>query len=415
MDTPFTALLVIVVVAFLAPLLLGLRPGLALPSVVLEIVAGIILGPSVLGWVEVDGTLAVLALIGLAFLLFLAGTEVDVSHLRGPRLRTAALGFAVSFAVALVVGFGLAGVGLADNALFVAIVLAATSLGIVIPLLKDAGEVGTEFGQLVIAGASIADFVTVVLLSLFFSGEEASIGSTALVLAALVVLAVIVVVSVRRSEMWRPLGAVLLRLQDTTAQIRVRGAFVLLIAWVALVGQFGLEVILGAFVAGAILTLVDDDASHTHPQLRTKIEGAGYGFFVPIFFVTSGLRFDLDALLASPSSLASAPIFLAALLIIRGLPALLYVRIVGRRRALVAALLQATSLPFIVASSMIGLELGVVDAATASALIAAGLLSVIFFPLAASSMLRRSAVHPWKPVRRASKDALADGSRASSR
>lgn len=394
MDAPFTELFIVVVVAFVAPLVLGFRPGLALPSVVLEIVAGIILGPSVLGWVSVDGTVEVLALVGLAFLLFLAGTEIDVSHLRGARLKSAGIGFAVSFGLALVIGFALAAADLADDGLFVAIVLAATSLGIVIPLLKDAGQVGSDFGQLVIAGASIADFATVILLSLFFSGEEASIGSTALILAGLVMLAVIIVISVRRSQAWRPLSAVLLRLQDTTAQIRVRGAFVLLIAWVALVGEFGLEVILGAFVAGAILTLVDDDMGHTHPHLRTKLEGAGYGFFVPIFFVTSGLRFDLDALLESPSSIASAPIFLVALLVIRGLPALVYRRAVGNRLTLVAALLQATSLPFIVASAMIGLELGVVDAATASALIAAGLLSVLIFPLAASTLLRQRAKGP---------------------
>jgi Kef-type K+ transport system membrane component KefB len=306
-EASFTRLLIVVVVAFLAPLVLGFPPALKLPSVVLEIVAGIVVGPSVLGWVEVDETIEILALVGLAFLLFLAGTEVDLSHLRGKRLHTASAGFALSLGLALAAGFGLAAAGLVNDGLFTAIVLAATSLGIVIPLLKDAGEAGSEFGQLVIAGASIADVATVILLSLVFSGEEASIGSTALTLIGLVVLAVVIVVTVRCAETWRPLSAVLLRLQDATAQIRVRGAFLLLIAWVALVGEFGLEVIVGAFVAGAILTLVDGDAMMTHPHLRTKIEGAGYGFFAPVFFVTSGLRFDLDALLASPSSIASAP------------------------------------------------------------------------------------------------------------
>jgi Kef-type K+ transport system membrane component KefB len=398
-DTSFTGLLIVMVVAFLAPLVVGFAPRLKLPAVVLEIVAGILIGPSVLGWAEVDDIISVLSLIGLAYLLFLAGLEVDLEHLRGARLRVAATGFAVSFGIALVVGFGLKAAGLVEDGLFAAIVLAATSLGIVIPLLKDAGEARSDFGQLVIAGASIADFATVILLSLFFSGENATVGSTLVILGGLLVLAVVIVLALRRVEMFRPLSAVILRLQDTTAQIRVRGAFLFLVAWVALVGQVGLEVILGAFTAGAVLNLIDDDRAMTHPGFRTKIEAAGFGFFIPIFFVTSGLRFDLDALLSSPSTVARAPIFLLALLVIRGLPAFLYRRQVGGRLAAAAGLLQATSLPFIVASAMIGLDLGVIGAATGSAMIAAGLLSVLLFPLAASTLLRRGRSESPEPER----------------
>jgi Kef-type K+ transport system membrane component KefB len=179
-----------------------------------------------------------------------------------------------------------------------------------------------------------------------------------------------------------------LRLQDTTAQIRVRGAFLLLIGFVALAESLGLEVILGAFLAGAVLTLVDRDQMMTHPQFRTKLEAAGFGMFIPVFFVTSGIQFDLDALFASASTLARVPIFLAALLVVRGLPALLYRRALGDRQTLVAGLLQATSLPFIVAASMIGEELGLLDRATGAGLIAAGLLSVLIFPLAALTVIR---------------------------
>jgi Kef-type K+ transport system membrane component KefB len=182
---------------------------------------------------------------------------------------------------------------------------------------------------------------------------------------------------------------VLLRLQDTTAQIRVRGAFLLLIGFVALAESLGLEVILGAFLAGAILSLVDRDRAMTHPQFRTKLEAVGFGVFIPVFFVTSGLQFDLDALFASAETVARVPIFLAALLLVRGLPALLYRSALGGRQVAVAALLQATSLPFIVAASMIGIELGLLDQAEGAALIAAGLLSVLLFPLLALTVLRR--------------------------
>jgi Kef-type K+ transport system membrane component KefB len=177
------------------------------------------------------------------------------------------------------------------------------------------------------------------------------------------------------------------RLQDTTAQIRVRGAVVLMLAFVALAEAFGLEVILGAFAAGAILTLVDRDEQMTHPEFRRKLDAIGFGVFIPVFFVASGIRFDLDALLEDPANLAMVPVFLAALALVRGLPALAYRSFVGGRRTGVAALFQATSLPFIVAATAIGLELGLLDGAQSSALIAAGLLSVLLFPLAGLTVL----------------------------
>jgi len=198
--------------------------------------------------------------------------------------------------------------------------------------------------------------------------------------------------AVARAERSMRLTAVLTRLQDTTAQIRVRGAMVLLLGFVAMAETFGLETILGAFMAGAVLALVDRDEMKTHPNFRLKLEAMGFGLFVPVFFVASGLAFDLEALFSSASTVLRIPIFVAALLVVRGLPALLYRGIVGDRRRLVAAgMLQATSLPFIVAATRIGVALGMVSEATAAALVAAGLVSVVLFPVIALSLLRRSA------------------------
>ena len=149
MGVHFTNLLIVVAAAFAAPLLLGLAPGLRLPSVVLEIVAGIVLGPSVLGWVQVDQAVEVLATIGLAFLLFLAGLEIEFHKLRGRPLALASLGYALSFALALVVAVVLDAAGLSQAPLLVGIILTATSLGVVVPVLKDAGEIEGSFGQLV--------------------------------------------------------------------------------------------------------------------------------------------------------------------------------------------------------------------------------------------------------------------------
>lgn len=391
MEEPgFSGLLIVVAVAFGAPFLLGLFPSLRLPSVVFEIVAGILIGPSVFGWVEVDQTIEVLALIGLAYLLFLAGLEIDFGQLRGRLLRLAALGWVISFTIAVAVGFGLELAGLVNTPLLVAIILSATSLGVIIPVLADVGELNTKFGQLVLAAASIADFGAVILLSLFFSGESGP-GSTAVLLGVFAGLLLVTFLVIRTAEGSRRVEEDLLRLQDSSAQIRVRAAMVLMIAFVALAEGLGLEVILGSFAAGALLGLLDQDKRVTHPNFRTKLEAMGFGFFIPIFFVTVGIRFDLQALLDDPANLAMVPIFLAALLVVRGLPALVYRRFVGARRATVAGVLQATSLPFIVAAAAIGMELGAIDAAEGSALIAAGLLSVLIFPLTGLALLRREA------------------------
>jgi Kef-type K+ transport system membrane component KefB len=398
----FTNLLIVVVAAFAVPLLLAMAPKVRLPAVVLEIVVGIVVGPSGLGWVEVDEPITVLALIGLAFLLFLAGLEVEFHKLRGRVLKLAAGGFLISFVLAVLVALALKAGGFVSQPLFAAIVLSATSLGIIIPLLKDSGESTSSFGQLVIAAGSIADFGAVILLTLFFSREATGTTEKILLLASFLLVAVLAGLVVSRAERLQRIHDAVRRLANTTAQIRVRGAFALMIAFVALAQGLGLEVILGAFAAGAILKLADRDEMMMHPEFQAKLEAVGYGVFIPVFFVASGLRFDLNALFSSADTVARVPIFLAALLVVHGLPALLYRGDIGARRTVIAGLLQATSLPFIVAATQIGLDLGVVAEANAAAFIAAGLPSVLLFPITALTLLRgaekRPAVEPTAPA-----------------
>jgi Kef-type K+ transport system membrane component KefB len=388
MDLGFVNLLVVAAIAFCAPLALGLLPGLRVPAVVAEIAFGIAVGPNGLGWVEIDEPVEIMALLGLAFLLFLAGLELDMRQLRGQRLKLAAAGFGASVVLGLVVGYGLKLGGLADAPMLIAVALVATSLGVVVPVLKDSGEAGSELGQLVIAAASIADLGAIILLSVFFTGEEGSATSQLILIGLFAALVVLVALSLSTAERSSRLHGALLSLMDTTAQIRVRGAWLLLVAMVALAGELGLELILGAFAAGAMLAIVDRDDSMTHPLLHLKLEAAGYGVFIPAFFVVSGMRFDLGALTSSASALAQVPIFLVALLLVRGLPALSYNRLVGATGARAAGLLQATSLPFIVTATMIGADLGLVEADTAAALVSAGMLSVLAFPSAALGLLR---------------------------
>jgi Kef-type K+ transport system membrane component KefB len=385
----FTNLLIVVAVGLLAPLALGFFPRVRLPAIVLEIMLGILIGPSGLGWVKPDAPVTILALVGLAFLLFLSGLEIDVDRLRGRIVKLTALGFAVSFAIAISIGVGLHAGGFVKSPLFVAIVLVATSLGVIFPVLKDSGNIDSSLGELVIAAASIADFGSIILLSLFFSGKSSTSTAGRLILLGIFGLAVVAVgVAIASAERSMSLSRVLRRLQDTTAQIRVRAAFLLLIGFTALAASVGLETILGAFAAGALLSLLDRDET-THPQFRLKLEAVGFGVFIPIFFVTSGLTFDLNALFASGSTIARVPLFLLAILLARGLPALVYVRTLGLSRSLIAGILQATSLTFIVAATQIGLQLGVVSRASAAGLVAAGLLSVVISPALGLGLLRR--------------------------
>jgi Kef-type K+ transport system membrane component KefB len=383
----FTNLLIICAVAVLAPLLLGLLPRLRVPAVLLEIVAGIVLGPSVLGWVRVDLPVQILALFGLAFLLFLAGLEIDLARLRGPVLRLALLGYAGTLVLGLLAGAAFSAAGWVSRPLLLAIALSATSLGLIVPVLKDAGQVDSDVGQTAIAAATVADFAAIVLLSLFFSTAGGSTGAKLVLLvafAAVVAAIGLTIVAARRSMR---LGDVLVRLQDTTAEIRIRGAVVLLVAFTVLAERFGLETILGAFLAGAVVSLVDRDST-SHPHFRTKLEAIGYGFLIPVFFVSSGVRLDLTGLLAQPSALARVPLFLLALLLVRGIPALLGLRGTGARNTIAIGLLQATSLPFIVTATQIGMTLGLISPVTGAAMVCAGLLSVLIFPLLALGLLR---------------------------
>ena len=384
-DVGFGNLLGVLAVAVLAPLALGLAPRLRIPAVVLEIVLGVVLGPSALGWLDPDLAVQVVSLLGLAMLLFLAGLEIDLTALRGSLLRAALMGYVVSIAVGWLAGLGLEAIGWVDDPVLLAVTVSATSLGLVVAVLKDARAVNGRLGQTVIASSSVADFAAVLLLSLAFSTSGGGTGERLLLLGLFVLLVVTVAVVTGLSTRSMRLGDVVVRLQDTTAEIRVRASMLLLLTFVVLAEKFGLESILGAFVAGALVGLLDRDTT-THPHFRTKLEAVGYGFLIPVFFVASGLRLDVSGLFASGGALARVPVFLVVLLAARGLPALLYLPAFGPRRTIAAGLLQATSLPFIVAATQIGVLTGRLDGTTAAALVCAGLLSVLLFPAAATGL-----------------------------
>ncbi len=245
-----TSAAVVAAVAVAVPIVLRLVRA-TLPEAVLEIGVGIAIGPQVLGWATADEAVQVLSLVGLAFLLLLAGLEIDLRRLRGRVLVVTVGGYVASFGIALGAGLALAAAGLVRSPVLVAVILSATSLGIILPVLADAGEADTTFGQLVIAGASVAELVPIILLSLLFSHSEHDVVSRAVLLGTFGVFAAAVLVVVLGVERWKRLSQTLRDLQQTTSQVRVRAAFALLMAYAAIAARFGLEAILGPSSPGS--------------------------------------------------------------------------------------------------------------------------------------------------------------------
>jgi len=392
----FNNVLIIAAIAVLVPVVLGLLPRLPVPGAVLEVIAGILIGPSVLGWVHVDAPVEVLSDLGLGMLLFLAGLEIDAERLREPLARLAGLAFGVSAGLGLLVAviFWLA--GQATHPLLLAIIFMSTSAGLLLPLLKDAGEETTEFGQLVMTAAALGEIVPIMLLSLFFSAASKTTEDQAVSLAIFLILLVIIGLTLAQVRRLQRLDRLLDYLEERSGQLRVRAALTLALACGVLAYRFGFASILGAFAAGLLVRLIEISGHAPNPQFQTKLEGIGFGFLIPIFFITVGVSYQLKSLLTHPSALAEVPLFLLAILAVRGLPAWLYRRRIGTRRAAAAGLLQATTLTFVIVASQIGIATGKITPTAAASLVAAGLLSAALFPAGAQRLLSRA-----KPARAA--------------
>lgn len=378
---------VVAVLAFLVPLALR-AVHLRLPEAAAEIVLGIAVGPQLLRWAQIDEPVRVLSVIGLGFLLLLAGLEIDVRALPRAVLALSTVAFGLSFVIALGIGLLLGSVGLVRSASLVAIILSATSLGVILPVVEDCGQLRTRTGRAVLAGASVAEVVPVVLLSVLFAGHTAALVPKLLLLALFGLLAAALVGAIADVGRLHLLSNALLALQDTSAEIRVRGTFALLLVLSTVAVRTGLEAILGAFLAGAALRVADRDEQMTHALLPVKIKAVGHGVFVPFFFVATGMALDVRSLVHSPEALLRVPVFVLALVLVHGVPALVFVRQTERRSQLVAiGLLQATSLSLPVVAGGIGVARGLMTSTTYAALVAAGLVSVLVFPLVAVRLL----------------------------
>jgi Kef-type K+ transport system membrane component KefB len=384
----FATLAAVMAIALMAPLIVNLRPSLRIPSAVAEIVLGIVVGPSGFGWIHVDRPILILSTLGLALLLFLAGLEIDARRLRHGVSRIG-LAYLLSVGLAILVALAISQVEGIDSPLFVAFAIASSTVGLVVPILRDANETGTRFGQLALAGTSVGEFGAILLLSLFFSGHASSTGSRLVLLGLFGALVVTAAVALSGLSHSTKAAATLASLERTSAQLGVRLAMAVLVGFAALATALGLETILGVFIAGLVLRLVDRQEHLIHSEFRLKVEAIGYGFLVPAFFVTSGMELNFRALFLQPRHLLLVPAFMIALLVVRGLPAVVYRDELGGRRAAALGLLRSTSLTVPVIAASLGNQLHIFDDPTASALVVAGLLSVVVFPPSALRLLQQ--------------------------
>ncbi|MGW3555779.1 cation:proton antiporter [Streptomyces sp. NPDC000963] len=381
------SLILIMTIAVLAPLLayaVGRR--IPVPLVVFEILLGVLVGPDVLDWAHTDALVDGLSQLGLTMLIFLAGYEIEFGEVRGDTLRRAVWAWVAALALGLGVGVLLGG-GYAKG-VFIGVALTSTALGTVLPVLRDAGDLHGRFGSVVMAFGSVGEFGPVIAMALLLSGRGAGESTVLLaVFAALTALAVLW--ALRPRPPW--FSRVVARTLDTSGQFAVRFVFLLLALMLGASQALGLDVLLGAFAAGLITRLVLAGAApESGPRILEKVEGVGFGFLVPVFFVVTGIEFDLSALLDGGRNLLLLPVFLLLFLVVRGGPVwFLAPRDLGRadRRGLV--LYGSTALPLVVAITAIGVEDGELTAGESAALVGAGMVSVLVFPLLATKLRGR--------------------------
>jgi len=386
MEIDLSNLLVVAGVAVLAPVLADLSRRARLPTVVAEIFLGILVGPELLGLAELDGFLDALSTFGLAFLFFLAGIEIDFERIRGAPARAGALGWLLSVVLGGVVALALHLSGVIHATVLVALALTTTTLGTLMPILRDSGVLDQRFGRFVVGAGTAGEFGPIVLVSviLAFDADEPLRATLLFAFAAIVVVATVIAVRARPARVVRLLQTTM----GTSGQLAVRLSLLLVIALAALAAEFGLDVILGAFAAGILVGIVIRDSEAR--EFLGKLDAVGYGFLIPVFFITTGMGYDLDALGEDPATLLMVPGFTLLFLVVRGLPAmLLYRKTLPRPDRIALALFSAAALPLLVAITQIGLDTHTMRSEVAVSLIGAGMLSVLIYPLLALLVHRR--------------------------
>lgn len=365
----------IVMVAAISAIAVVLVPKrFAPPVVVLELMLGIVVGPHVLGFAHVDPFVEFFSNLGLGMLFFFAGYEIDFARIHGQPIRLGAWGWVISVGLAFGIGGILAGAGIIVSFLYTGAAMATTAIGTLIPILRDNGELKTRFGTYLLAAGGAGEFGPILLVTLFFS-TSSPLHETAILLAFVLLALAVALFSVRLA--WRGWGA-LEKTFEASSQLAVRVTVVLVFGLVLLASNLGLDVLLGGFVAGLITRMALK--GHELAIFESKLTAVGFGFFVPFFFVTSGIAFDLAAL-GSAEAIAKLFMFFGLFLVVRGAPAmLLYRKVFNFRDRAALAFYCATELPLVVAITTIAIDAGKMRASTAAGLVGAAMLSTLVFP-----------------------------------
>lgn len=406
----FTGLALVLTLAVLVPLLFSRLQRVRVPVVVGEIVAGVLLGRSGLGWIDPrDPVLRLLAEVGFVFLMFLAGMEIDLSALGlGPGVALAVEGEAdrrpsplllglEHFALTLLLASGAAywfwRAGLAQNLFLMALVLSTTSLGVVMPVVKEHGYLGERYGQTLLVTALLADFVTMVLITVQVAFIAHGVTLEVLLVGLLFVA---LLVAYRLGAYLLPgLRALVEGLEHTTAQVNIRLALLTMIAFVALSEVLGAEIILGAFLAGLLLILLLGPES---TGLRHQLEGMGYGFFIPIFFILVGADFNLGVLAQGPGSWGLLVGFFAAAVLTKVVPAVVFRQVYSWRESLGGGVLLSARLSLIIAAAEIGRNLGVLSELVVVEVILVAVITVTLAPMLFTQLVPRHQRPPTPPV-----------------
>jgi Kef-type K+ transport system membrane component KefB len=385
-------LLLITFVAMLAPLIAELPSNFRLPVVVLEIVLGILIGPHVFDLGSPDGMIGTLGNLGLTFLIFLVGLEIDFDKIRGKPLSLAVSGWLISFFLAMVCMFFFNTIGLIQTpAILAATALSTTALGVLAPILRDRGELNTDFGKYLVATAAIGEFGPLVIISLLLIPTHDTFLHTLFIVTFIIVALAVanIALHMRSSSLIDKLAHTM----RSSGQLPVRMCILLQVLLVTLAAQFGLNIVMGAFTAGMVAGLAIK-GSNEGELLRQKLDAIGYGFLIPIFFIVAGMKFEISALWSSPLAPIQVALLACLLVLIRSVPLFLYKEELTSEEKIPFVFYSATGLPLIVIISEIGVSSGLMPPDRASILVSAGMLSVLLFPILAVR-LRGKFVLPW--------------------
>lgn len=397
--TTFESLMLVLLASFLVPIIISRFKRIDMPIVVGEIIAGMILGPSLLGIIDGQGEILLFfRKFGLGYLMFIAGMEIDFTmirkisksagqakeKMRAHPLFLASITFFLTLLLSVIISKALEERELIENPWMFALILSTTSLGVVLPVLKEKGLSETLFGQTVLMSALFADFLTMLLISILATYLEGGINIEMMLVFFLFLACAILYRTGIVAQQSTRINKLFEDLSHATAQIKLRASLAIFVGFIVLAEILNAEMILGAFVAGVVISLLTTSPDR---KVEKDLEAFGFSFFIPVFFVLVGVGFDIRELTASNEALLLVPVLLVAALVVKFIPALLFRISFTWTETIAAGSLLSARLSLIIAASLIALDLGIVTPAVNSAIILVAIITVTLSPMLFSQLM----------------------------